>query len=914
MKSETALTNSFAAATLSAEKWVALHVPRFANARSAYLKYCVFLEEVLREACRGLGCAPVLEVRAKSVASYAEKILRKRAKYQDARDPLPPDPLLRITDLCGGRVICQTAAEVRAVCAFIERAFAVDRANSEDASQRLKPMEFGYRSVHYVVQVSPEALREAGLKRSIPRELLGFAPAFLGGHVANRPLKAEIQVRTLLEHVSSGIAHDAIYKTELRIPDRVRREFGALAAVLEKADRDCAQLLAEFEAFRSNSGAWRSPETVAAEVAHARVLLNLDQKQFPIGDKLPVAARAGQLALSAGRHQEAVALLEPFAGQNHAGIQRVLGSALVEFHWDDPKSQGYERGSKHLKRAAELAPSDAETLSLMAECATNEHRDNEARELFCRAVAVDGTEPVSLTRFLEFETAHHGTDRPIRLAAPMIRSALKRAEHQIEVGANLAAAWSAKAMAHCYLQEPFAALHAIAQVVRLCRNPAPSGSISGVPFGGAERALFRLRDSFVRLAGIRRLLDGYPWLERFLLLVLACRLKDAAAAAQLRQLASWTGFPDRISARRLKVAQPPFEPGKNVVIVAGGCEAHLEPYVRGFGEQMLRACRGLSFNLISGGTSAGVSGVAGTVAAKSKRSIRALGYVPGDRQIEADTSRFDWIFSARNSPDFTPLDPLQAWTDLFAANVEAAEVKVVCYAPGEIARAECAIALALGARVGLVTDPVLPRDRGFDASAWEGHSALLPLPKDAMTLRAFLQIEHRPVSPEDRRRLEPAARLAHEDYVRSATPKTPETQPWENLPESLKESNYHQVLYWESALRDFGFGIRPLTRERAKSSPIDMERVLTTKQIQEMAELEHGRWNVERLARDWRWSAGPKDINRKLNPCLLPWPEIKNINGTDYQPYDLNVVRELPRKFREVGLDLYRTSRGTKAR
>lgn len=119
------LTNPIAAATLTNEQWVALHVPRLAKIVPAYVEYETFLKKALRQMTDRLAPLAVVEARAKGVPSFAEKILRKRNTYQMPSDLLPPDPLVRITDLCGGRVICQTAAQVRAVCAWIEKAFIV---------------------------------------------------------------------------------------------------------------------------------------------------------------------------------------------------------------------------------------------------------------------------------------------------------------------------------------------------------------------------------------------------------------------------------------------------------------------------------------------------------------------------------------------------------------------------------------------------------------------------------------------------------------------------------------------------------------------------------------------------------------------------------------------------------------------
>ena len=131
---------------------------------------------------RSIAPLALIEARAKSVASFAEKILRKRKAYMHPKGTLPADPWLRMTDLCGGRVIAQTSDQVRAVCQFIEEAFAIDWSNSEDVSQRLRPTEFGYRSVHYIVLIDPKKLRTAGVTIAVPPEIAGTEGRGPGPH------------------------------------------------------------------------------------------------------------------------------------------------------------------------------------------------------------------------------------------------------------------------------------------------------------------------------------------------------------------------------------------------------------------------------------------------------------------------------------------------------------------------------------------------------------------------------------------------------------------------------------------------------------------------------------------------------------------------------------------------------------
>lgn len=886
-------TDPAACAKLSDSQWVALHTPRFDKVRPAYVIYASFLKEVLDQARKRLAPTAIVEVRAKNTPSVADKILRKRSVYQDPKDPLPPDPLVRLTDLCGGRVVTQTAEEVRTICRFIETAFDVDWPNSEDVSQRLKPTEFGYRSVHYIVQVNTEKLKTAGIDVPVPPELPGFVPDALGPQAADRPLKAEIQVRTLLEHAAASLGHDTIYKTDLKVPDRIKRHHATLAAMLEGVDTGFGQLLNSLKEFRSSSGAYHERDVVEEEIARLRIVLGCDPANVSL------AVRIAQHALAIGRYETAEAVLDPYRQHAHFGVQRTLGQTLTELHWDQPRSAKYRDGRALLEAACAHPPKDSETLCLLAESLARED-DERARALFHEAIQADATEPVTLGRYLEFEIAHLNNSNAVRLAAPMIRNAMERCRNQIDAGVNLPAAWSSLAVFHLLSGDPFAALNAIAHVTALCQGhckpAAGAEGDCGMPVRpcAAGRALSRLRDTLRRIQCLRKDLKGYDWCERAVLLSLVVRVSDADAASALKSLAS----------RGSGTSQ--FSPEDKIVILCGGCVAETQGDVDTLKPHLLRGCEGLSFKLLCGGTTTGISGLAGDLAEKSGGRIRAYGYLPkslprGSKEDENE-QRYAMRFSSSGT-DFTPLDPLQGWTDLVAAGVDAARVKLVSYAGGDISHAECAITLALGARVAVIENPTLPKNRQFLDPAWQPRPNLVRLPIDAMTFRAFLLVDELPLDREQQQRLEKAAQMAHEDYMRSATPRDPSHQKWDELSPELKLSNYHQVAYWEELLKEHGLGVRPLTDADRAHDPLKMEDVVGEDGIKLLAEMEHGRWNVERLLRGWR-HAETKDIANRLNPCLVPWPALRDINGKDVQPYDIEAIEGLPAKLRAAGLEL----------
>ncbi len=882
------LTDSAHAAKLHDQEWVRLHVPRFKRVRRYYLDYGDFLSDVLNEFCRRVAPLAIVQARVKGVSSFAEKILRKRKSYVDASVPLPPDPLVRLTDLCGARLIVQTSEQVRTVCQFIERAFDIDWPNSEDVSQRLKPTEFGYRSVHYIVMANEAKLREVGIEKKVPAVLRGFASKVVGPTAANRPLKAEIQVRTLLEHAWSDIGHDMTYKTDLKVPGNIVRQFATVAAVLEGADREFGQLVHAFSTYRANLGAHHSRKEVEEEIERQKTVLDCEPENVDLALKL------ARLYHVMGRHEDAIDVLDRKGWCEEPEVQRYLGLLLTEVHWDRPAEAEFRRGYDLLDQACSGMETDAETLCAFAECVAHLGKVVRARELFKKAVALDATQPLVLCRYLEFEIEKAGNTNLVQLTAPMIRSAMDRAHRQIEARVNLPNAWFSLAVFHLLLQEPFSALSALGQAGCLCEPASGKDKAATARPCAAGHILQRARATMERLRPVSRTLEGFTWFERFLLLILAVRLGSDEVATELSRLTS--------------VNSPVSNRDDQVVILAGGCAPEVNKYMNDLRKPLVQASKGIAFTLISGGTQAGVSGVAADLATRCGENVRAFWYLPGHVPLHTVTdegTKRSGGHNPSNGVDFTPLEPLQTWIDLVHAGVQPSRVKLLCYAPGKVAHAECMIAMTLGARVGVIDNPRLPKERRFNASEWTTHPCFAPLPLDPMTLRAFLQIDTAPLVEAQKKRLERAARMTHEDYMKSATPKDPSLQPWDKLDNSLKLSNYHQVAYWEGVLQEYGLGVRQLTQQDKRHDPLDLEKELGKSGIRKLAAIEHGRWNIERLYYGWRY-AREKDVARRLSPYLVPWVEVPS----KIQKLDLDAMRSLPKKLREAGLELIRIRRG----
>jgi ppGpp synthetase/RelA/SpoT-type nucleotidyltranferase len=167
-----------------------------------------------------------VEYRVKSKAS----VERKAARIADIGRGQPP--LDSITDLLGLRIITYFRDEVDQVARLIEREFVVDYENSTDKRATLDPDRFGYLSQHYVVQLSPTRIALPEYQR-------------YGG------IKFELQIRSILQHAWAEIERDFGYKSEAAFPRRLRRRFSRLAAVVELADDEFAEMRREIGVHRS---------------------------------------------------------------------------------------------------------------------------------------------------------------------------------------------------------------------------------------------------------------------------------------------------------------------------------------------------------------------------------------------------------------------------------------------------------------------------------------------------------------------------------------------------------------------------------------------------------------------------------------------------------------------------------------
>ncbi|MFH0785214.1 MAG: RelA/SpoT domain-containing protein [Pseudomonadota bacterium] len=190
-------------------------VKGFKKNRKLFNELCKVIMATLSNATRTIPGNPIVHGQVKEIDSFVEKFVRKDAKYHT--------PAWQLTDLCGVRAILLSKDTIPAVQQFIESSFLVTE--KEDTAGRLDKTAFGYQSMHSIVALDPAKgdVYQNACGKIVSRKLFASRSSAEATAANLNPgpiFKAEIQVRTLLQHAWSGAVHDNIYKTDIRsIPE-----------------------------------------------------------------------------------------------------------------------------------------------------------------------------------------------------------------------------------------------------------------------------------------------------------------------------------------------------------------------------------------------------------------------------------------------------------------------------------------------------------------------------------------------------------------------------------------------------------------------------------------------------------------------------------------------------------------------
>jgi putative GTP pyrophosphokinase len=165
------------------------------------------LENFIEQAIAPLPSHPRVKGRLKSFDSYFKKYIRLLKNDPSVQAP-------NITDVLGIRVICPFLEDLAAVEELLKDKFKVVEVQRKGGDHTYR--EFGYESIHLMIEVPEEIIRKAETSGS---------------------QTAEIQIRTILQDAWAEVEHEFVYKAEfIPFDNPLKRKLAAINASLSLAD------------------------------------------------------------------------------------------------------------------------------------------------------------------------------------------------------------------------------------------------------------------------------------------------------------------------------------------------------------------------------------------------------------------------------------------------------------------------------------------------------------------------------------------------------------------------------------------------------------------------------------------------------------------------------------------------------
>jgi ppGpp synthetase/RelA/SpoT-type nucleotidyltranferase len=188
---------------------------RWLKERDIYEEFGKVVAARMKDGVRALGLWCETGSRAKEPHSLIKKLLRKPSHTYES-----------LSDKVGARCIIRYRGDLPRVTDVAKRLFVCGPVDSKADSLGIDHV--GYLSTHVDVSLPDDHPR---------------AQEFSG-------MRAELQIRTLAQHLWSEIAHDAVYKNDAvfsQLSDELKRRVNLMAGIIEVADMEFNRLNGELE-------------------------------------------------------------------------------------------------------------------------------------------------------------------------------------------------------------------------------------------------------------------------------------------------------------------------------------------------------------------------------------------------------------------------------------------------------------------------------------------------------------------------------------------------------------------------------------------------------------------------------------------------------------------------------------------
>lgn len=727
--------------------------------RKKYRAFTREISKVMDRVTHAIVPHAIVQWRVKTVSSFADKVLRKRYKYEF--------PLEEMTDLGGVRVVVHTRSEVEKLCEFVKKHFDIDKRNSFDAANRLDPSTFGYRSVHYVIQGIKPELRDWKLK-----------------HEDIEGLKAELQIRTIAEHCWADIGHDRVFKSGFDVPDQWKRQFSLTSALLEDVDEAFSRAIQGLKVYQTGDGRFLNRRRLEEELSR---LQKIAPHVTEDPEKIALACRHARLLMAIARWDDVERLVMKYAKKAKISLLQLpsqLSLLMATAQW---QKGDVAKAIDLLKKVQETDPEYVETLVTLAEIYRQlepaGRAGNKVLEYYTQAYKIDSSEVRALTGVAVEKAFIDRNMGFVSLIRPNLEAAIQRSGNQVAVGVNLPWAQFHIGEAHLLLSNPHEALYAYTKAFLYVSD--------AFMLEMASRRIARLTD----LAPTdndeeaRRCKQGASWVE---LLIQVCRAsRSTAYPASSRQTPHPRPASDSSNTKRIEVQKDPplnFAGNRKVVLIPSDVVFPLadrnnswEESSENIRERLARYKPGIekTFEYFDGvvfcqiPSTWPITTYIKELVSKEGSKIDAVTYWRHeDRGVQEPLKGFTarLIDDGRAREFNSPVTALCTWQELFDKGIDPSRVKVLGIDGGFVAGFSYRLALILGAQVGLVRGSGGEADKLLDDPDWAQHENLTELPFEGYeTWGDFLHGKIHTVRclAEDTSNKEALAKLAN-DYSRDS--------------------------------------------------------------------------------------------------------------------------------------------------
>jgi putative GTP pyrophosphokinase len=179
----------------------------YQNLHPVYEEILDALHQQVRTVLEENGCFPTIKYRVKRFKTYFDKLIKMSRSGQAAGS-------MFITDILGLRIVCPFREDLDFVEKLVKAKFTVVEMERKGLNRSVG--EFGYESVHFLIEIEPIRGKE-----ELP-------------YAAN---VCEVQLRTILQDAWAEVEHELIYKSDITLPNEsIRRKLAALNATLTLSD------------------------------------------------------------------------------------------------------------------------------------------------------------------------------------------------------------------------------------------------------------------------------------------------------------------------------------------------------------------------------------------------------------------------------------------------------------------------------------------------------------------------------------------------------------------------------------------------------------------------------------------------------------------------------------------------------